>query len=243
MKHHGIVGQTNISKGATLYPKDTNANVAMTQPMFFSPICTPQNWKIKNKTPVAATLYPSVELPVAKTRIGQFEGTGGRVFSKTMGEIPKKDRRPFKNALTDAEKENIIVEALTTPKGRKALSQSLKEPIRNQLEYSTVGRKLIMINDIIKYKRDPASVAHVVARRGAVPNVIRRYSSEIETGGPVKLKAPKMNLHHVATEVADVRKELEKVCRDPNLTITSSYTISHSASRYYELNGSKSVNQ
>lgn len=52
------------------------------------------------------------------------------------------------------------------------------EPIRRSLEYQAVGRKLLMVDELpqgalARYERDVASVAHVVARRGAVPDQIQ----------------------------------------------------------------------
>jgi hypothetical protein len=83
----------------------------------------------------------------------------------------------YKNALTDSEKEVIISQALETDEGRVALAQSMVEPIRRSLEYQAVGRKLIMVDELpqgalARYERDVASVAHIVARRGAVPDQI-----------------------------------------------------------------------
>jgi hypothetical protein len=51
------------------------------------------------------------------------------------------------------------------------------EPIRRSLEYQAVGRKLLMVDELpqgalARYERDVASVAHVVSRRGAVPDQI-----------------------------------------------------------------------
>lgn len=83
----------------------------------------------------------------------------------------------YKNALTDSEKEAIIAQALETDEGRVALAQSMVEPIRRSLEYQAVGRKLLMVDELpqgalARYERDVASVAHIVARRGAVPDQI-----------------------------------------------------------------------
>jgi hypothetical protein len=83
----------------------------------------------------------------------------------------------YKNALTDSEKEAIIAQALETDEGRVALAQSMVEPIRRSLEYQAVGRKLLMVDELpqgalARYERDVAAVAHIVARRGAVPDMI-----------------------------------------------------------------------
>lgn len=83
----------------------------------------------------------------------------------------------YKTGYSDSEKEAIIATALETDEGRLVLAQSMVEPIRRSLEYQAVGRKLIMIDELpqgalARYERDVASIAHVVARRGAVPDQI-----------------------------------------------------------------------
>ncbi len=76
--------------------------------------------------------------------------------------------------LTDKEKEWVISQALQTEEGRVALAQAMVEPIRRALEYQAVGRKLLMVDELpqgalARYERDVASVAYIIARRGAVP--------------------------------------------------------------------------
>lgn len=83
----------------------------------------------------------------------------------------------YKNALTDSQKEAVIATALETEEGRIALAQSMVEPIRRSLEYQAVGRKLVMVDELpqgalARYERDVTSVAHVIPRRGAVPDMI-----------------------------------------------------------------------
>lgn len=82
-----------------------------------------------------------------------------------------------KNGLSDQEKEMVIAQALETDEGRTALAQAMVEPIRRSLEYQAVGRKLLMVDELpqgalARYERDVASIAHVIARRGAVPDQI-----------------------------------------------------------------------
>lgn len=82
-----------------------------------------------------------------------------------------------KNSLSDSEKEAVIAQALETDEGRVALAQAMVEPIRRSLEYQAVGRKLLMVDELpqgalARYERDVASVAHVISRRGAVPDQI-----------------------------------------------------------------------
>lgn len=82
-----------------------------------------------------------------------------------------------RTGLSNQEKEMIIAQALETDEGRVALAQAMVEPIRRSLEYQAVGRKLLMVDELpqgalARYERDVASVAHVVSRRGAVPDQI-----------------------------------------------------------------------
>lgn len=83
----------------------------------------------------------------------------------------------YKNTVTDNEKEMVIAEALETDEGRIALAQAMVEPIRRALEYQAVGRKCLLVDELPqgalpRYERDPACVAYVIARRGAVPEQI-----------------------------------------------------------------------
>jgi len=83
----------------------------------------------------------------------------------------------YKTGYSDSQKEQIIATALETDGGRIALAQSMVEPIRRSLEYQAVGRKLLMVDELpqgalARYERDIASIAHVIARRGAVPDQI-----------------------------------------------------------------------
>lgn len=76
------------------------------------------------------------------------------------------------------EKEAIIAQALETDEGRTALAQAMVEPIRRALEYQAVGRKLLMVDELpqgalARYERDVAAIAHVLSRRGGVPDQIQ----------------------------------------------------------------------
>jgi hypothetical protein len=84
----------------------------------------------------------------------------------------------FTKQLNDQEKELVIAQALETDEGRTALAQAMVEPIRRSLEYQAVGRKLLMVDELpqgalARYERDVAAIAHVVSRRGAVPDQIQ----------------------------------------------------------------------
>ncbi len=82
-----------------------------------------------------------------------------------------------KNGLTNAQRDEVIAQAMETEQGRIALAQAMVEPIRRSLEFQAVGRKLLMVDELpqgalARYERDVASTAHVIARRGAVPTQI-----------------------------------------------------------------------
>jgi hypothetical protein len=84
----------------------------------------------------------------------------------------------FTKNLSDEAKEAVIAQALETDEGRTALAQAMVEPIRRSLEYQAVGRKLLMVDELpqgalARYERDVAAIAHVVSRRGAVPDQIQ----------------------------------------------------------------------
>ena len=83
----------------------------------------------------------------------------------------------YKNSVSDNEKEMVIAQALETDEGRVALAQAMVEPIRRALEYQAVGRKCLLVDELPqgalpRYERDPACIAYVIARRGAVPEQI-----------------------------------------------------------------------
>jgi hypothetical protein len=83
----------------------------------------------------------------------------------------------IKSNYTDAQREAVIAQALQTPQGREALAQAMVEPIKRALEYQAIGRKLLMVDELpqgalARYEKDVASIAHVISRRGGVPDKI-----------------------------------------------------------------------
>jgi len=79
--------------------------------------------------------------------------------------------------LTNEQKEWIVAQALESPEGRVALAQAMVEPIRRSLEYQAVGRKLLLVDELpqgayARYERDVAAIAHILGRRGRVPDQI-----------------------------------------------------------------------
>lgn len=77
--------------------------------------------------------------------------------------------------MTNAIKEGIVAAAMSTDEGRKALAQAMVEPIRGPLEYASVGRKLLQVDDLPQGALTMHEKADlVVARRGAVPTQIQK---------------------------------------------------------------------
>jgi hypothetical protein len=46
-----------------------------------------------------------------------------------------------------AKRKSLISRSLNTPEGRKALAQSMVEPIRKSLEYKAVGRNILFLKE------------------------------------------------------------------------------------------------
>ena len=133
-----------------------------------------------------------------------------------------------KNSLTDKQKEDIIAQALTTDEGRTALAQAMVEPIRRSLEYQAVGRKLLMVDDLpqgalARYERDVAAIAHVVARRGAVPDQIQEGEEilvptfEIAAHPTVRLSEIKARRFYIVDRAQIKAKEAIQKEEDTNI--------------------------
>jgi hypothetical protein len=77
--------------------------------------------------------------------------------------------------LTPDEKDYLIQEALSTDEGRIALASSMANPIRFELDYYAVGRKLLVVDPLPQgvypiYDKDIKIPAFVVGKRGQVPD-------------------------------------------------------------------------
>lgn len=71
-------------------------------------------------------------------------------------------------------REQIVAMALETAEGKTALAQAMVEPIKNSLMYQSVGRKLLLVDELPqgvlpRYERDVTAKAYTVSKRGAVP--------------------------------------------------------------------------
>jgi len=133
-----------------------------------------------------------------------------------------------KNSLTDSQKEEIIAQALNTDEGRVALAQAMVEPIRRSLEYQAVGRKLLMVDELpqgalARYERDVAAIAHVVARRGAVPDQIQEGEEilvptfEIAAHPTVRLSEIKARRFYIVDRAQIKAKEAIQKEEDTNI--------------------------
>jgi hypothetical protein len=77
--------------------------------------------------------------------------------------------------LTPEEKDYLIQQALATDEGRVALASSMANPIRFELDYYAVGRKLLVVDPLPQgvypiYDKDIKIPAYVVGKRGQVPD-------------------------------------------------------------------------
>lgn len=133
-----------------------------------------------------------------------------------------------KSGLTDNEKEQVIAQALETDEGRVALAQAMVEPIRRSLEYQAVGRKLLMVDELpqgalARYERDVASVAHVISRRGAVPDQIQEGEEilvptfEIAAHPTVRLSEIKARRFYIVDRAQIKAKEAIQKEEDTNI--------------------------
>jgi hypothetical protein len=133
-----------------------------------------------------------------------------------------------KSGLSDTEKEQVIAQALETDEGRVALAQAMVEPIRRSLEYQAVGRKLLMVDELpqgalARYERDVASVAHVISRRGAVPDQIQEGEEilvptfEIAAHPTVRLSEIKARRFYIVDRAQIKAKEAIQKEEDTNI--------------------------
>lgn len=133
-----------------------------------------------------------------------------------------------KNSLTAQEKEMIIAQAINTDEGRVALAQSMVEPIRRSLEFQAVGRKLLLVDELpsgalARYERDVSSIAHVIARRGAVPDQVQEGEEilvptfEIAANPQVRLAEIKARRFYIVDRCQIKAKEAIQKEEDANI--------------------------
>lgn len=128
----------------------------------------------------------------------------------------------------NAEREALIGQALETPEGRVALAQAMVEPIRRALEYQAVGRKLLMVDELpqgayARYEKDVRQVAHVISRRGAVPDGITEGEEvlvptfEIATNPTIRLSEVKARRFYIVDRAQIKAKEAIQKEEDSNI--------------------------
>lgn len=133
-----------------------------------------------------------------------------------------------RTGLSNAEKEMVIAQAMETDEGRTALAQAMVEPIRRSLEYQAVGRKLLMVDELpqgalARYERDLASIAHVIARRGAVPDQIQEGEEilvptfEIAANPTIRLSEIKARRFYIVDRAQIKAKEAIQKEEDTNI--------------------------
>ena len=126
------------------------------------------------------------------------------------------------------EKEALIAQALETPEGRVALAQAMVEPIRRALEYQAVGRKLLMVDELpqgayARYEKDVRATATVIARRGAVPDMIIEGEEvlvptfEIATNPTVRISEVKARRFYIVDRAQIKAKEAIQKEEDTNV--------------------------
>ena len=147
-----------------------------------------------------------------------------------------------KSNQADSEREALIAQALETDEGRVALAQAMVEPIRRALEYQAVGRKLLMVDELpqgalARYERDVHSVAHVISRRGAVPDEIQEGEEvlvptfEIAVNPQVRLSEIKARRFYIVDRAQIKAKEAIQKEEDTNIfncllaSVTAAHTV------------------
>jgi hypothetical protein len=128
----------------------------------------------------------------------------------------------------NAKKEALVAQALDTAEGRVALAQAMVEPIRRALEYQAVGRKLLMVDELpqgayARYEKDVRATAHVISRRGAVPDMITEGEEvlvptfEIATNPTIRLSEVKARRFYIVDRAQIKAKEAIQKEEDLNI--------------------------
>ena len=136
------------------------------------------------------------------------------------------------------EREMLIAQALDTAEGRVALAQAMVEPIRRALEYQAVGRKLLMVDELpqgayARYEKDVRSTAHVISRRGGVPDNITEGEEvlvptfEIATNPTIRLSEIKARRFYIVDRAQIKAKEA--IQKEEDLNIFNAIIVSVTA--------------
>jgi len=133
-----------------------------------------------------------------------------------------------KDNLTTEQKQAVVAQALNSDEGRVALAQAMVEPIRRSLEYQAVGRKLLLVDELpqgalARYERDVSAIAHVISRRGAVPDQIQEGEEvlvptfEIAANPQVRLSEIKARRFYIVDRAQIKAKEAIQKEEDTNI--------------------------
>jgi len=139
-------------------------------------------------------------------------------------------------AAVNQQKEALIAQALDTPEGRVALAQAMVEPIRRALEYQAVGRKLLMVDELpqgayARYEKDVRATATVIARRGAVPDMIVEGEEilvptfEIATNPTIRISEVKARRFYIVDRAQIKAKEAIQKEEDTNIFAAIAATV------------------
>lgn len=87
--------------------------------------------------------------------------------------------QPGQPSLTDSDRDEMIKRALLSPEGKVALGQAMALPIRQNLDYSGVARRALVVDPLptgafATYERDIDVAATVVSANGAAPESVVR---------------------------------------------------------------------
>lgn len=90
---------------------------------------------------------------------------------------------PTSGKLSDREKGRLIAEAMKTPEGRVKLAQSMMQPLRRNLDYQAIGRKVFPVQELPQralhiYDRNPDTVAYVVGDEGETRDLVNMSDAE-----------------------------------------------------------------
>lgn len=149
---------------------------------------------------------------------------------------------------SEQEKEQIITAALDDAQGRLALAQLMVEPIKVALEYQAIGRKLLLVDElpqgvIPRYEKDVYSVAHVISKRGAVPQEITEGTEiivptfEIGVNPQVRLSEIKARRFYIVDRIQMKSKEAIQKTEDTEIlaTIDAAVPTAHTVNATGEL--------
>ena len=89
-------------------------------------------------------------------------------------------------------REQLIAQSLSTVEGRKALGQAMVEPIRRSLEYQSIGRKLLMVEELpqgayARYQKDVCANAYPKARFDIVNRAQMKAKEAIQREEDIKI--------------------------------------------------------